>query len=194
MGQLIVQQFVSADGYAADTDNQFTVFEQADGNSAEIDLETLRLLGSVDAILLGANTYRMFAGYWPTPAAEDEVLAPRINELPKIVVSSRLDAAPWGDFEPASVVSENAIEAIRLLKSDLPGNLIVWGSLSLTEQLFEADLVDVVRLVQLPVVLGAGRGVFPQTFAGARLRLSRSGTFDTGLVAVEYWVERAARD
>jgi dihydrofolate reductase len=193
VGRLIVQQFVSADGFAADADNDFTVFEQSGSSSAEIDLETLRLLRSVDAVVLGSATYRMFADYWPTPRAESEVLAERINELPKIVVSRRLEQAPWGPFEPASIISDDAMEAIRLLKTDLPGDLIVWGSLSLTEAMFEADLVDVVRLVLLPVVLGAGRGVFPPTFAGARLRLERSGTFDDGLVAIEYSVVGAGR-
>jgi dihydrofolate reductase len=188
MGRLIVQQFVSIDGFAADVDNQFSLLEQADGGSAEIDLETLRLLRSVEAVVLGANTYRTFVEFWPTPAAEGHLLAPRINELPKIVVSRRLQQAPWGAFEPASIVPDGAIEAIGLLKADLPGDLIVWGSLRLTEDLFEADLVDVVRLLVVPVVLGVGRGVFPPTFAGARLRLQRSGTFDDGLVASEYAV------
>jgi dihydrofolate reductase len=192
MGRLIVQQFVSVDGFAADADNQFTIFDDVDGTSAEVDLETLRVLSSVDAIVLGANTYRMFAAHWPTPAAEEAVLAPRINELPKIVVSSRLQEAPWGDFEPATILAQNAVDAIRLLRTDLPGDLLVWGSLTLTEQLFEADLVDVVRLILLPVVLGTGRGVFPPTFGGARLRLERSGTFDSGLVVLEYAVARAA--
>jgi dihydrofolate reductase len=188
VGRLIVQQFVSADGFATDADGDFTLFDQARSSSAGIDLETLRLLRSVDAIVLGALTYRMFVEYWPTPRAEEEVLAPRINELPKIVVSRRLDTAPWGRFEPASIIGDDAVAAIRLLKADLPGDLIVWGSLTLTESLFEAGLVDVVRLVQLPLVIGAGRGVFPPTLAGARLRLERSNTFDDGLVALEYAV------
>jgi dihydrofolate reductase len=188
VGRLIVQQFVSADGFATDADGDFTLFDQSRGSSAEIDLETLRLLRTVDAVVLGATTYRMFADYWPTPRAEQEVLAPRINELTKIVVSRRLSEAPWGAFEPASIISDQATGAIERLKADLAGDLIVWGSLTLTEALFEADLVDVVRLVLLPVVVGSGRGVFPPTFAGARLRLERSGTFDDGLVALEYAV------
>jgi dihydrofolate reductase len=192
VGRLIVQQFVSADGFAADADGEFTMFEKVDGSSAGIDLETLRLLRSVDAIVLGATTYRMFVEYWPTQRAEEEVLAPRINELPKIVVSRRLEEAPWGPFEPASIIGDDAVDAIRRLKGDLPGDLIVWGSLTLTESLFEAHLVDVVRLVLLPVVLGTGRGVFPPSVAGARLRLERSNTFDDGLVALEYTVTGTA--
>jgi dihydrofolate reductase len=190
VGQLIVQQFVSADGFAADADNEFTVFRGETMPSDEIDNETLARLETVDAIVLGANTYRMFADYWPLPASNDEILAPRINELPKIVFSRRLDAAPWGDFDPAMVISEEATDAIQRLKEDLDGDLIVWGSLTLTEELFDADLVDIVRLVIVPTVLGAGRSVFPPTFAGTRLRVLRTGTFDEGLVAIEYGIDR----
>ena len=190
MGQLIVQQFVSADGFAADADNEFTVFRGEVMPSDEIGNETLARLETVDAIVLGANTYRMFADYWPRPASRDEILAPRINELPKIVFSRRLESAPWGDFDPAMVISENATEAIERLKEDLDGDLIVWGSLTLTEELFEADLVDIVRLVIVPSVLGAGRSVFPPTFAGTQLRVLRTGTFDDGLVAIEYGIDR----
>jgi len=190
VGQLIVQQFVSADGFAADADNEFTVFRGEVMPSDEIDNETLARLETVDAIVLGANTYRMFADYWPRPASRDEILAPRINELPKIVFSRRLESAPWGDFDPAMVISENATEAIERLKEDLDGDLIVWGSLTLTEELFEADLVDIVRLVIVPSVLGAGRSVFPPTFAGTQLRVLRTGTFDDGLVAIEYGIDR----
>jgi len=190
VGQLIVQQFVSADGFAADADNDFTIFRGEKMPSDEIDNETLARLETVDAIVLGANTYRMFADYWPLPASSDEILAPRINELPKIVFSRRLESAPWGDLDPAMVISEDATGAIQRLKEDLDGDLIVWGSLTLTEELFEADLVDIVRLVIVPSVLGAGRSVFPPTFAGTRLRVLRTGTFDDGLVAIEYGIDR----
>jgi dihydrofolate reductase len=190
MGELVVHQFVSVDGFAADDDAGFSLFADHDGSTDELDNETLARLESVDAILLGANTYRMFAAYWPTPDSDAEILAPRINELPKIVFSTSLSEAPWGEHEPAMVVSDDAVEAIRRLKHDLPGDLVVWGSLTLTDALFSADLVDVVRLVVVPRVLGSGRTAFPAGFAGTRLRHSRTGTFDSGLVVIEYQNER----
>lgn len=186
MGNLIVHQFVSVDGFAADDDNQFTVFQGQSGSTDELDNETLARLESVDAILLGANTYRMFAAFWPTPESDAEILAPRINELPKIVFSRSLEEAPWGEYDPAMVVSDDAVEAIRRLKTDLPGDLVVWGSLTLTDSLFATDLVDVVRLVIVPTVVGSGRTAFPREFAGSRLRHARTATFDSGLVVIEY--------
>lgn len=188
MGRLVVQEFVSLDGFAADADNRFAFIDPEKGPTRELDLDTFDRLKQVHAIILGAQTYRMFVDFWPTPASDDELLAPRINELPKIVFSRRLDAAPWGRYDEAMVVSENASDAVRRLKADIEGDLILWGSLTLLEGLLDEDLVDVVRLTVVPVVLGAGRGVFPPTFTGGRLSLERAGVFDSELVALEYSV------
>ena len=185
MGSLIVQQFVSADGFAGDPSGEFALFDGA-GSSDELDNETLARLESVEAIVLGANTYRMFAAYWPTPDSDQELLAARINELPKIVVSTTLTEAPWGEHDPAMVVADDPAEAVRRLKLDLPGDLIVWGSLTLTDTLFAARLVDIVRIVVLPKVLGRGRSAFPAEFTDIDLRFVRSASYDAGLVAIEY--------
>lgn len=186
MGRLIVQEFVSLDGFAADADNRFAFIDTDSVPTVELDRDTLEGLASVDAIVLGAATYRMFAQYWPTAASAAELLAPRINELPKFVVSRRLDVAPWGGFADATVISDDAGDAIRRLKGEVAGDLMLWGSLTLLERLVDDDLVDVLRLVVVPAVLGAGRSVFPPTFAGTRLVLERAVVFDAQLVAVEY--------
>jgi dihydrofolate reductase len=190
MGQLIVHQFVSADGFAGDEGGQFALFDGSPGTTFELDTATLEKLKSVDTIVLGANTYRMFAAFWPTTDSDPELLAPRINELPKIVVSRTLQEAPWGDYDPVIVLSDDAADAIARLKSDLPGDVIVWGSLTLTDTLFRAGLVDVVRLVVLPRVLGRGRSAFPAGFSDARLRLRGTALYDSDLVDIEYEVVR----
>jgi len=186
MGRLIVQEFVSLDGFAADADGQFSFIDADAGPTVQLDRATLDGLESVHAIVLGAQTYREFVEYWPTRASEGEPLAPRINALPKFVFSRRLDAAPWPGPDNATVVSGDAGDAIRSLKSENDGDLILWGSLTLLERLFDDDLVDVLRLVVVPVVLGAGRSVFPPTFAGVRLSLQRSAAYDGQLVELEY--------
>ena len=189
MGDLIVQQFVSVDGFAGDESGEFALFDDA-GPSDELDNETLARLETVDAIVLGATTYRMFAAYWPTPDSDQELLAARINELPKIVVSTTLEEAPWGEYEPAMVVADDAVEAVRRLKNDLPGELIVWGSLTLTDALFRAGLVDTVRIVVLPKVLGRGRSAFPANLDDLELAFVRSASFDSGMVFIEYQNDR----
>ena len=69
MGDLVVQQFVSADGFAANDPNEFDLFDSVEGDSAEFDQSNLEWLEGVGAIVLGAATYQMFVGYWPTPRA-----------------------------------------------------------------------------------------------------------------------------
>ena len=81
MGQLVVQEFVTADGFAANTNNEFTAYELLQGGTAELDQSQLAWLETVDAMVLGATTYRMFAEFWPTPASEGEIIAPAINAL-----------------------------------------------------------------------------------------------------------------
>ncbi|MEX1079001.1 MAG: dihydrofolate reductase family protein [Homoserinimonas sp.] len=190
MGDLVVQQFVSADGFAADVRNEFSLFDSVDGDSSEFDRSNLAWLENVGAIVLGATTYRMFADYWPTPASENELLAPRINALPKYVFSRTLTTAPWGPHADATVEARDVRPAIQDITERTDGDIIVWGSLTLTEALFEADLVDSIRLVIVPVAIGRGRGAFP-TFCGAqKLGLRDSTTFTDGLVELEYAVQR----
>ena len=190
MGSLIVQQFVSVDGFAGDESGEFALFDDA-AVSDELDNATLARLESVDAILLGATTYRMFASYWPTSDSDQELLAARINELPKIVFSTTLEEAPWGEFEPAMVVADDAAEAVRRLKADLPGDLIVWGSLTLTDALFAAGLVDSLRIIVLPKVLGRGRSPFPAGASALDLSVERANSYDAGLVMIDYRVRAA---
>lgn len=186
MGQLVVQEFVSADGFAADANNEFTFYELLDGGTAEFDRSQLKWLETVDAMVLGANTYRMFAEYWPTPASKDEIITPALNGLRRVVFSSRLTSAPWGDMPEAAVESGDAIEAIRRLKSETDGDIVVWGSLTLAGTFLAAGEVDQVRLVVMPIAIGAGRGVFPPEQGPNLLDRQSATTYDQGLVELVY--------
>jgi dihydrofolate reductase len=185
MGKFVVQQFVSADGFAANSQNEFDLFDRVEGDSAEFDQSNLEWLESVGAIVLGANTYRMFASYWPTPQGEEELIGPKINSLPKYVFSRSLRTAPWGDYKEATIESGDAAQAVWRLKNDVRGDLVLWGSLSLTHSLLRANVVDIMRLVVLPVAIGSGRGVFPEELGAFPLRFVASQTLDT-LVAIDY--------
>ena len=186
MGQLVVQEFVSADGFAADANNEFTFYELLDGGTAEFDRSQLKWLETVDAMVLGANTYRMFVEYWPTPASKDEIITPALNGLRRVVFSSRLTSAPWGDMPEAAVESGDAIEAIRRLKSETDGDIVVWGSLTLAGTFLAAGEVDQVRLVVMPIAIGAGRGVFPPEQGPNLLDRQSATTYDQGLVELVY--------
>ena len=192
MGQLVVQEFVTADGFAANTNNEFNTYEMLQGDTAEFDRSQLSWLDSVDAMVLGAATYRMFVEFWPTPASDGEVIAPALNGLRRFVFSRSLRNAPWGDLPAATIESGDAVEAIRRIKHEVEGAIVLWGSLTLSEAFFAAGEVDSVRLVVMPIAIGAGRGVFPARQDPTLLSLRSAKTYDAGLVELDYAV-RAVR-
>jgi len=186
MGQLVVQEFVTVDGFAADANNEFTVYEMLEGDTAEFERSQLAWLETVDAMVLGASTYRMFAEFWPTPASDGEIIAPALNELRRFVFSRSLERAPWGELAEATIESGDAVEAIRRIKREIDGTIVLWGSLTLSEAFFAAGEVDAVRLVVMPVAIGAGRGVFPAGQDPTLLSLLSAQTYDTGMIELEY--------
>lgn len=185
MGKVIVEQIISLDGYAQDADGGIDFFVNADWIN-EADTEQLRMLSGVAAIVFGAKTYRMFAGYWPSADPAAEPVATRINELPKFVVSSVLETAPWGTNGSAEILRGGGVAAVRELRHQFTGDLIVWGSLSLSDALLCANEVDVLRLRVLPVLLGRGRSFAPPDLGLRRLSLATARSFAGGLVVLEY--------
>jgi dihydrofolate reductase len=185
MGKVIVEQIVSADGYAEDADGGIDFFVNADWING-VDGEQLRMLSGVAAIVLGAKTYRMFADYWPTADPAADPVATPIRELPKFVVSSSLESAPWGTSDSAEILRGDGVAAVRGLRHRFTGNLIVWGSLSLSDALLRAGEVDVLRLRVLPMLLGRGRSFAPPDLGLRRLSLATAQSFAGGLVVLEY--------
>lgn len=189
MGRLIVEQIVSADGYAAEADGGIGFFEASpevvgDAGAGPIDREQLAWLEGVDAILLGANTYRMFAEYWPVADPAVEPVAEPIARLPKHVVSNTLERAPWGDGE-IEVLRGDAAASVARLKVRF-GATVLWGSLQLADALLEAGLVDELRLRIVPVLIGAGRSFTPSGLGLRALALEHAETSPSGHVTLHY--------
>jgi dihydrofolate reductase len=185
MGRLTVEQIVSVDGYAADASGGIDFFE-AVGEVDSNDADQLSFLEDVDAILLGANTYRMFASYWPTADPSVERVAEPIDLLPKFVVPNTLEAAPWGDGA-IEILRGDGAEATRALKERV-SHIVVWGSLTLADALFEAGLVDHLRLRLAPVLIGAGRSFTPERLGERRLALDHTVWHPSGHVTLAYAV------
>jgi dihydrofolate reductase len=189
MGSIIVEQIVSADGFAADADRGIAFFEH-DRSFHELDTDQMKMLAGVDAMILGANTYKMFAAFWPTEQSEGEVVAEWINTRPKHVISRSLERAPWGRFEPAKVERGDAVRSVAAVRDRYRGDVIVWGSLLLTETLFRADLVDRVRLRSVPRLIGAGVPVAPKDLGQRELELVECKAYPMGHVVLDYRVKR----
>lgn len=185
MGKVIVEQIVSADGYAEDADGGIGFFANADWiNTA--DTEQLRMLSGVAAIVLGKNTYRMFSDYWPSADPVSEPVAVPINKLPKFVVSSTLESASWGPTDSAEILKGDGVAAVRGLRQRFAGNLIIWGSLTLSDALLRADEVDVLRLRMLPLLTGTGRSFAPADLGLRQMSLASVQSFAGGLMVIEY--------
>ncbi|GEK81572.1 dihydrofolate reductase family protein [Agrococcus baldri] len=183
---ITVEQIVSADGYAAEPDGGMRFVDATTPADELTDEDQLTMLASIDAILLGRRTYEMFAGYWPTADPAVERVAPIINRLPKLVVSSTLERAPWGKGEIEIVRPEpSAADAVRALEGRF-GSIIVWGSLSLADALLEAGLVAHLRLRTCPVLIGDGRRFAPDALGQRLLRLESSTPLPSGHLVTQY--------
>jgi dihydrofolate reductase len=189
MRKVVVQQFVTLDGYAAGPDGELDFVTEtgaaADPTSGPFVEKQLAFIESLDTILLGAVTYRMFAAYWPEQTTETQAIADALNATPKVVFSSTLESAPWGSWEPARLVSESAAEEVRRLKAEPGKDMVVWGSLAVSDSLMREGLVDEYRLQVCPVVLGRGKRLFEDGLATQRLTHLETNTYDE-MVAVRY--------
>ncbi len=196
MGRLIVEQVVSADGFAADRNGTTKFFEEGDGSGdlegalQEGEAEALEMMENVDAILLGANTYKLFAEYWPKQDPTQQRIAKPLNELPMHVFSTSLQEAPWGKYRPATIERGNVVETIAGLRNRYQRDLVVWGSLKLTETLFRAGIVDVLRLRTVPKLIGDGRTVTPKELEMQPMKLDRIRHYPKGLVNHQYLLKR----
>lgn len=182
MRKLIVQELITVDGYVAGPGGELDFFETVSDYS-HVDRDNLRLLEDVDTILLGAATYRMFVQYWPTA---DETVANVVNTLPKLVFSSTLERAPWGDWPAAQVVHGDAVENVTALKRRPGKDIMVWGSLSLAGALTRAGLLDELQLRVIPVAIGDGRNLFPDDLGRLDLDLVEAKPYPSGITSMHY--------
>ena len=137
-------------------------------------------------MLLGRVTYDIFAAFWPT-APNEEGFADRMNEMPKYVVSKHLKTAAW---QNTTVISKDVPEEIAKLKAQTAGSILVAGSGTLVATLLEHDLVDELRLMVFPTILGRGRRLFPDGIDRLKLRLATTRTVGPDGVQVQTY-ERA---
>jgi dihydrofolate reductase len=138
-------------------------------------------LYSADVLLLGRRTYDGFAATWPT--IKDEAgFADRINALPKYVLTATLKRAEWNNTH---VLSEGFLDRVGKLKIEKGLDILVYGSASLAHLLMQHGLVDEIRMMLYPVVLGRGKKLFSERIK-ASLRLEECAQFDSGIILLRY--------
>lgn len=185
MGKVIVEQIVTADGYASHKDGGIGFFD-ASGDFRDAEEEQMKMLESVGAIVFGATTYRMFADYWPGADEEVERVTGPINSLPKFVVSNTLRSAPWGHQGKVEILRGDGVESVRSLRQRIDGDLMVWGSLTLTDALFRAREVNVLRLRTVAMLLGEGRSFAPDGLGDLKLSLQHVRSYPSGHIVTQY--------
>jgi dihydrofolate reductase len=176
MGKIVVTEFVSLDGVMEDPGGAegfehggwtFEFDRGEDGDAFKLDE-----LRASDAQLLGRVTYEGFAKAWPTMEGTGE-FGEKMNGMPKFVVSRTLSSADWNN---TTILKGDLVEEVGRLKEQFDGDILVAGSAQLVQGLLEQDLVDELRLMVFPVVLGKGKRLFGPTSAKKRLRQVESRT------------------
>jgi dihydrofolate reductase len=189
MARIVVTEFVSLDGVIEDPGGaedfkhggwSFEIDRGDEGNKFKLD-ETMES----DGLLLGRTTYEGFADAWPSREGE---FADKFNNMPKYVVSSTLDNPDWSN---TTVLKGDLKEEVGKLREQEGGDIVVHGSAQLTQALIENDLVDELRLMVFPVVLGAGKRLFGDTSDKKPLKLTSSQTVGDGVAILVYEPVRA---
>jgi dihydrofolate reductase len=184
VGKIVVTEFVSLDGVMEDPGGSedfkyggwtFAINRGEDGDRFKLD-ETM----ASEALLLGRTTYEGFAAAWPS---RDGEFADKFNSMPKYVVSSTLEDPEWTN---TTVLRGDLGEAVARLRDEHDGDVVVHGSARLAQELLDRDLVDELRLMVFPVVLGSGKRLFGETGDKKPLALAESRVVGDGVTVNVY--------
>ena len=185
MGKLVVTEFVSIDGVFEDPGGSenyehggwtFEYDRGDEGNAFKLDELT-----HAEVQLLGRVTYEGFAEAWPS---REGPFADKLNSDPKYVVSTTLEKPTW---QNTTVISADVPEQVAKLKDDTDGTILVAGSGTLVQTLLQADLVDELRLMVFPTILGRGRRLFPEGIDRLKFELAESRTVGPDGVHVQVY-------
>lgn len=191
MRQLVVGTFTTLDGVMQapggpdeDRDNGFPhggwLVPHFDERLVDIMTDWTTRAG---AFLLGRRTYEIFAASWPKSIDPDDAIADALNNRPKFVASRTLNTVDWNN---STLLKGDVVEEVEKLKAMDGGEIQVHGSSNLLQTLLEHDLVDVFRIWQFPVVLGAGKRLFGEGTIPRRFRLVDSQSNAAGAVLHVY--------
>jgi len=185
MGKVVVTEFLSLDGVMEDPGGAEGFrhggwsfkFNDPEGMKFKLD-ETLE----AQALVLGRVTYEGFAKAWP--GMTDGVgFADKMNSMPKYVASTTLTSLDWTN---SHLLKGDAVQAVRKLRDELDGVILIAGSRSLAATLKDADLVDEWRLMVHPIVLGSGKRLFEDAEDAKTLKLADTKVLESGTLILTY--------
>lgn len=172
---------VSLDGYFEGPDHELD-WHNVDPEFNEFAITQLK---EVDLLLFGRRTYELMASYWSTDDAkkDDPSIARLMNEIPKIVFSKTLKSVNW---ENSRLVNENAVPIVSKLREQTGKEIGIFGSSDLSVSLLEASLLDELRIMANPIVLGKGKPLLQGLKTRIKLRLTKEKKFGSGNVLLYY--------
>jgi len=184
MKKLIVSAWISLDGiFDAELMNEW--FNPFDSASRQEYIRNGIL--SADAFIFGRHTYQMLAPYWSSLKNNEMGVADKLNNAPKYVASKKLKTADWNN---STVIGENLPEEIKRLKQQPGAEIQIEGSAALVASLIKDGLVDELRLLVHPVIMGKGKKFFKDGATLAGLSLVKTEPLDKGVIALYYEVKK----
>jgi dihydrofolate reductase len=179
--RLVVTENVSANGVIEFLDTWFDPGHRTDTE----DLEAVQRdqMAAETALILGRRTFEDFRGYWPQQTDDETGSSEHLNRVHKYVLSSTLTEPGW---ENTTVINGSLVAEVEALRATGRGELGVTGSISVVHALFEADLVDEVRLFVYPVLTSRGRNLIPDGLSMRSLALTEARPFRSGVVLLTY--------
>jgi len=183
MGKVIFFNLMTLDGFFEGPDHDINWHEVDD----EFNQFAIKQLESATGLIFGRTTYDLMAGYWPSDGAlkDDPVVAGWMNRLPKYVFSKNLMKVDW---QNTMLINGDVSTELRRLKQQADGDLFIFGSADLAETFFKDGLIDEIRVMVNPLLLGKGTPLFKMVEPRINLKLIQVRAFNNGNVLLYYQV------
>ena len=181
MRKIIFQNMITLDGYYEGPNREID-WHNVDKEFNEFAIE---FLNTIDVLLFGRVTYELMAKYWPSDNAitDDPIVAEKMNNLQKMVFSKTLEKAEWNN---TIVVKDNITEEIKKLKNQPGKDMAIFGSSDLSLTFLKHGLIDEIRVMVNPIVLGTGKSLFKGINEKLKLKLISTKIFQSGNVLICY--------
>ena len=179
MKKVVLQMSASVDGYVEGPGREIDWHRVDD----EFDAYAVEMLAASDTLVMGRNTYELMAGYWPNATGDDPIVKERMNATPKLVFSKTLKSVAWQNARLATASITDEVARLKQVPGD--GLLPVGGS-DLATSFLELGLIDELRVIVTPILLGAGKTLLKGITRRHSLRLLSTRTFASGNVVMIY--------
>jgi dihydrofolate reductase len=185
MRKVVLSMFVTLDGLISGPKGELDWMPGNQKPDQEVDSYIYEMMDEMDTMLLGGKTYQLFVDYWPTATTDEELIADKLNAMPKVVFSG-VPEVNWGKWDNARLARGTLAEEINGLRQQSGKNMVMFGGASLAQSCMELGLIDVFRLFVTPIILGSGKPLFRSMKNKIDLRLLDTRTFRSGTVLLSY--------